>query len=166
MKQQGFTLVELLVAAGIASVIMASLVPTLFQMLRSSARNAGITGALGDIDVATHWLTRDVLQGQNTDLVDGAPPVSHILLTWEDSTTWTTNGPPVAHYVSYTYAGTELQRDYDGQITTVGRYLTVVEFSLQGRSITLTLTSSPDSFTPRSSRTMSYILTLRPDGVF
>lgn len=160
MKKNGFTLIELLVYLAIGSIVITAIVSGIFQITYGQGRIKGETIALNDIDNASHWLTRDIVMGQSTDLLEGAEPANQIALAWIDFTGGV--GNEVSHYVIYTYSETEteLQRDYDGVVTTIGRYLTDVGFSLDGHFVTVTLTSSPDTF-PRVTVTRTYVIQLR-----
>lgn len=163
MNQKGFTLIEVLVAMLVGGMLMAGIVTAVFQIVYGAGQIKEESVALSDIDSAAHWLTRDVVLGQSTDLVDGAPlPVSQMTLTWNDSTWWAEQEESIAHYVTYTYSGTALQRNYDGVVTTVGRHLTNVRFSLDGRLVTITLTSSLEE-EPRSTVTRSYKIYMRAE---
>jgi len=160
MNQKGFTLIEILVAMAVGGMVMAGIVTAVFQIVHGAGQIKEESVALSDIDNAAHWLTRDVVLGQTTDLVNGAPQVSQMTLTWNDSTWWAEQEESIAHSVIYTYSGTELQRNYDGVVTTVGRQLTNVGFSLDGRLVTITLTSSLEE-EPRSTVARNYTIYMR-----
>ena len=174
MKQRGFTLAELMVALAITSVLVGVATGAIYQTVRGHSANSGTAVALGDIDRIVHYLTQDIGQGQITDLVDGAPAVSSITVWWQDETSWAVDEESISHYVAYCFNQTctdapcdaestsELRRDCDGEITTVGRYLTNVEFSLNDRIITVSITSSSPT-NPEESETRDYKLYLRPD---
>ncbi len=162
MNQKGFTLIEILVAMLVGGMITAGVITGIFQIVYGAGQIREESVALSDIDSAAHWLTRDAVLGQTTDLVDGAPEVSQMTLTWNDSTWWAEQEGSVSHYVTYTYSGTALQRNYDGVVTTVGRHLTDVGFSLDGRLVTITLTSSPEE-EPRSAVIRSYTMQMRAE---
>ena len=160
MNQKGFTLIEILVAMLVGGMITAGVITGIFQIVYGAGEIREESVALADIDNAAHWLTRDVVLAQNTDL-DPGPPVK-MTLTWNDSTWWAEQEESVSHSVIYTYSGTDLQRNYDGVVTTVGRQLTDVGFSLDGRLVTITLTSSPEE-EPRSAVTRSYTIYMRAE---
>lgn len=162
MNQKGFTLIEMLVAMAVGGMLMAGIVTAVFQIVYGAGQIKRESVALADIDNAAHWLTRDVVLGQSTDLVDGAPAVSQMTLTWNDSTWWAEQEESVSHSVIYTYSGTALQRNYDGVVTTVGRHLTDVGFSLDDRLVTITLTSSLEE-EPRSAVTRNYKIQMRAE---
>lgn len=163
MKQKGFTLIEILVAMAVGGMLLTGIVSSIFQIVTGTKQINEESVAIADIENATHWLTRDIVMGQGTTLVDDAPlPVSQMTITWTDYTSWAQQEPSASHSVTYTYSGTELQRDYDNVVTTVGRHLTNVEFSLNGKLVTVTLTSSPEG-EPRSTVTRSYKIRMRAE---
>ncbi len=165
MNQKGFTLIEILVAMVVGGMITAGVITAVFQIVYGTGQIREESVALSDIDNAAHWLTRDVVLGRSTDLVDGASlPVSQMTLTWDDSTWWAEQEESISHSVIYTYSGTDLQRNYDGVVTTVGRHLTDVRFFLDGdgRLVSITLTSSPEE-EPRSAVTRSYTIYMRAE---
>ena len=144
MNQKGFTLIEVLVAMAVGSMILVAAVASAFQVFYDVRDIRVKTNTLTELENAAHWLTRDVVMGLNTNLEDGALPVAQANVTWLDYTMEAEVEESVSHSVSYTYSGTELQRNYDGVVTTVGKHLTDVDFSVNGRFVTVTLTCSID----------------------
>ncbi len=144
MNQKGFTLLEVLVTLVVGTVILLGVVGSIFMVMRGVPEIRKETVALADIERAAHWLTRDVAMGLSTNLVDAALPVAQMTVSWTDYTKAADQEGSVSHSVSYTYSGSELQRNYDGVVTIVGSHLTNVGFSLNDRSVTVTLTSSID----------------------
>ena len=144
MNQKGFTLIEVLVILVVGTVILFGVVGSIFMVMRGVPEIRKEVVALADIERAAHWLNRDVPMGRDTNLVDAALPVAQMTVTWLDYTKEAELEESVSHSVSYTYSGSELQRNYDGVVTVVGSHLTNVGFSLNDRFITVTLTSSID----------------------
>lgn len=146
MSQKGFTLIEILVALGVGTVILLGIVGSLFMIVRGVPEIRKEVVALADIERAAHWLNRDVAMGRDSNLVNDAPPIAQMTITWIDYTKAAELEESVSHSVSYTWSPStgELQRNYNGLITIVGTHLTNVEFSLNDRSVTVTLTSSID----------------------
>lgn len=144
MNQKGFTLLEVLVTLVVGTVILFGVVGAIFMVMRGVPEIREEAVVLADIERAAHWLNRDVPMGRDIDLVDAAPPVAQMTITWLDYTKAADLEESVSHSVSYTWSpGTgELERNYDGLITIVGTRLTNVGFSLNDRSVTVTLTSS------------------------
>ncbi len=162
MNQKGFMLIEILVALGVGTVILLSIVGSLFLLTRAIPEIRKEVVALADIERATHWLTRDVVMGRNNSLVNDDPPVAQMTVTWYDYTKAADLEESVSHSVHYTWSpGTgELQRNYDGVVTIVGSHLTNVEFSRDDRFVIVSLTSSIDEES-RSTVTRSYKLLMR-----
>ena len=144
MKQKGFTLIELLVALPIGVVVLSAIVGAIFLIPRGTTEVRNQTAALADLENATHWLNRDIVMGQITDMIPGAQPVSTLNMSWNDYS----GGPGVsiAHYVYYYKSGTQLLRQYDsaGNVTIAGRNLGYVGFSIDnGSLVTVTLNTTP-----------------------
>lgn len=163
MNEKGFTLLEVLVAMLVGGMIMAAIVSGIFQISFGTGQISERNTALADIDNAAHWLTRDVVMGQSTDLWEGAPPTSNMTITWTDFTSFEGGEESISHSANYTYSGTELRRNCDGVVTIIGRHLTNVEFSIDNRLVTLTLTSSTEKV-PRTTVTRKYLLQMRAES--
>ncbi len=162
MNQRGFTLIEILVSAAVSGMVIAVVIPIVFQLTVGSVRVTEKGSVIVSLDQAAHWLNRDLVQAQTTDLVDGADPVSQMTLTWTDLTIWANEEEEdYSHSITYALSGTQLMRTYDGgQQTIAGRNIAKVEFSLVGRSITVLFESSQDS-QPPISLTRTYLTSLR-----
>ena len=151
--QDGFTLVEVLIALGIAALITSALGTAIFQILDRSARGGETVRALNDIQNAGQWLYLDGERAETTDLEESASPVDNMRLDW------VTDG--VSHTATYTIDGTELVRDHNGVLTTVARYVSNADFSISNRLITVNLTSTPGS--TGTSKDITYNIWLRPN---
>jgi type II secretory pathway pseudopilin PulG len=134
--QRGAVLLELVVAVGIMAMVASLASSAVFQMFKTSEKGTDRVIALHDLENAIHWIDLDTGKANASDLVDGAPPVEAMTLTWTEGST--------LHTVTYTFSGTELRRDHNGQVTAVARHLSNIEFSMLNSVITATITSSPD----------------------
>jgi len=134
--QRGAVLLELVVAVGIMAMVASVASSAIFQMFKTSEKGTDRVIALHDLENAIHWINLDTGKASASDLVDGAPPVEAMTLTWTEGST--------LHTVTYSLSGTELRRDYDGQAAAVARHISNVEFSMLNNVITVTITSSPD----------------------
>ena len=152
-RQDGFTLVEVLIALGIAAMITGALSTAIFQILDRSARGGETVRALNDIQNAGQWLYLDGERAETTDLIENDPPVSSMVLNWVADS--------VSHTASYSISGTELVRDHNGAVTTVARYVSNADFAISNRLITVNLTSTPGN--TGASKDITYNIWLRPN---
>jgi prepilin-type N-terminal cleavage/methylation domain-containing protein len=161
MKQKGYTLLELLVVISITGFIVLVIGSSFAQIMRGRVDIAQKSVAMTDIDNAAHWLTRDLVLAQTISLTEGAPATSNMTLNWSDRTAWAADEGTVMHSVNYALSGTRLLRNYDGEVSTIGRYLTTANFSIDGKVFTITLTSRPGQ--PGSTVTRNYEIEMRYD---
>jgi len=154
--QRGVTLVETLLAAGIATMIVGVLGSAIFLFWRATEQGNEQCRALHDVQNAGFWITRDGQRAQSTSLNEGEDPVESMTLSWTDG--------GQSHTVTYSLSGTSLQRNYDGTVTTVARHISSVGFSISAqRVITADITSSPEGRWEISEQTTHKVY-LRPTG--
>jgi len=141
MREKGFTLIEMALALAVGTVILTGAVMGIYQILVATGRANNQVVALTDLSRAALSIRNDLLMAQTTDFVDGVPK-SSANLTWTDyttsfgSTTWT------PHFSTYSLIGKQLRRNYDGIESVVGRNITSISFTQNGRSISVTISSS------------------------
>lgn len=160
MRQKGFTLLELMVAIPIGAAVLLVFSYSFFQIMGSREDVSNKSVAMADIDNAIHWITQDLVMAQDTSLQDGADPVSSFSATWSDLTHWAADEGSIDYSVNYYLSGTQLIRNYSGNITgertiIAGRYITHVGFSLDSRVFTVTLVSQPGLAESSVNRTFS-----------
>ena len=160
-SQRGFTSVELLVGVAIAGMILPVVTIAIFQMSRGTTSiNTDFVIQL-DIDSTSSWFSRDLSQALTTDVLDGASPVNSMRVDWIDQTGWALPGQELHYAKYYIEPGTTLlKRDYDGTISTVGRYMADIQFSRSANYITIVISSS---FSGKA-ETLTYFVTPRTDG--
>ncbi|MBI2916721.1 MAG: type II secretion system protein [Chloroflexi bacterium] len=129
----GFTLVEVLVAVGIITLALGLVGTSVFQALSVERYWREDVVATRQLRHAGSWFAGDALNASSTGLVDGAPAVSAVTLTWTDRL-------GVPHIASYSILEGDLVRNFDGSQTVVARRVESVGFSLSGRVLTLELT--------------------------
>jgi prepilin-type N-terminal cleavage/methylation domain-containing protein len=143
---RGFTMMEVLVAVGIMTVIGSGLVRSVYQMQTNTSRGSAQLTAEADLRTSMQRLGRDFRMARTTDLVDGAPtvscagvsPASCLVLGWTDEY----QEASVSHTASYALVGTEVLRTYDGTTHAVARNVTEMTASLEGKLVVITLTSN------------------------
>ncbi|MFA5450937.1 MAG: prepilin-type N-terminal cleavage/methylation domain-containing protein [Dehalococcoidales bacterium] len=60
-NQKGFTLIELIIAIAITSVVLAAATGTVYQLLAGNSHNSNAMLATRNIQQAGHWISRDIL---------------------------------------------------------------------------------------------------------
>ncbi len=161
MNQKGYTLIELLLVIAITGAIVLGVGSSIVQIMRGGPQITEKSVAMADIDNAAHWLVRDLVLAQTTSLMEGTSPVSQITLNWSDRTAWAGDEGSVLHSASYSLSETQFLREYDGEVTIVGRHMTNVGFSIDGKMFTVTLTSCPGW--TGSTVTRSFLVEMRSD---
>jgi len=164
MKQKGFTLIELLVALAVGGLVIMSALGVIYQVMWGTSRTNSQVVALTDVHQAALRIKKDIVMAQTTDLAYGVPQDS-ATLSWTDYTSFGDLEPEERiHASSYELLGNELQRTYDGTTSIVGRNITSVNFSQDGRVINVVITATEGDVTPRS-ETLEFSVYLRTLGI-
>ncbi len=159
-RQKGMTLLELMVSMGISAVIASGTLGLIFQEVRGTAVARTSVAAAHEIGNAARRISQDMIMAESTDLIEGAVPVNSLTLSWTERYDFA-NTP---HSSSYTLEGTELRRDYDGTVTTVGRDISGIEFSQTGGLLTVSISVSPRWWAPGGTVQKTYQVYLRTAG--
>lgn len=162
--QGGFTLLEVLASMVIGGALLGALVPAIFEITRVTSLNTTSITAAVQVESAARWLAKDGQGAQNTNLVDGAPAVNTVTLSWTDYTSWGTSfanpGQFTTHSITYSLSGTNLRRSLDGNTRTVASDVTSILFSRSGRVMTIAVTAAPPGLLPFAHQ-RTYNVTLR-----
>ena len=135
-SQRGFTLADMLVGLGILGVVTGSLGGAIFQTKTTNQVVVEDGIAINEVRKSLGWVSSDVKMAQATDLVDSAPGVSSLTLTWTDQYA----DAATDHTSTYAIVGTDLVRTYDGVAHTVARRVLSVSFTLSGSTVTTLVT--------------------------
>ena len=130
------TLIEVVIACTITAVIIGGLSVAIYTIVNITERGNAESAALHDLQQASYWIGNDTQMAWTTSLSDGGSATNNVTLRW-------TNGDGSSHYSIYQLAGTRLQRNYDGNITTVAQYISSLGFSISGRVFTFGIVSNP-----------------------
>ena len=151
-NQRGFTLLELILAITIGSLIIAGITAAIFQVFIGNARTSSHMTAVRQVQNAGYWVSHDAQMAQSVVLAKNATGFP-LKLSWVD---WDGR----SYNVTYTVANGQLSRQYVvknalGVVTTdtttnVARYIdpdtTKTKCQLSG-SGTFNLPDSGDAFT-------------------
>jgi prepilin-type N-terminal cleavage/methylation domain-containing protein len=124
-KEQGYTLVELLVATAISGIIFVAVGTAMYQFTTVSGYGNDKLTAGHEVQHAAYWFTLDV---QSAVTASGGNSLNLIL--------------PSGQTITYTLTSNNLQR-YDGSaITTVAENIASISFIIQDRMIFMDITAS------------------------
>ncbi len=127
-SQRGMTLVEVLIATAISGLIIGLLGTVIYQFVTVTGRGNDKMTALHDVQNAGYWVSLD---GQMASAASGGGELLELIMH-DDST------------ITYALSGTELQRTAgEAQMMIVARNISNVDFDVENRIITMTITSSP-----------------------
>lgn len=127
-KEKGFTLVDLVIATAITGLIVSFLGTSIYQMLTVTDYGNGKLTATHELQNAAYWFQID---GQEAKAATGG---GNLILTLSDNST-----------VTYALDDTALERSVSGGEMVLAKNITNVEFTVNSRVITMSLTSSPES---------------------
>ena len=142
MNQKGFTLIEIMAVMAVGGMIMTVALLSIYQVVWGSARTNDQVAALTDVNYASLWIKKDLQMAQYTDLTEGVPQQGSVTLSWIDNTGFVEEEEDRTHSANYTLSGTELVRSYDGTPRVVGRYISDIWFTQEGRVITCSITAT------------------------
>ena len=149
-NQSGFTIVDILIATAIVSLLVGPLLALVSASIRIPAQDTASLRTSHSMQSGASSLSKDLQMAAATDLVDAAPPVSSVTLSWTDEY----NSTGTYHSTTYSLSGTDLRRNYDGTITTVARSISDIDFSINSKVVTVAVTSG--------GKQLTYTFALRP----
>ncbi len=127
-REKGFTLVDLVIATAITGLIVSFLGTSIYQMLTVTDYGSGKLLANHELQNASFWFQID---GQKAKAATGG---NNLVLTLADNST-----------VTYALDNTRLERAAGTGDMVLAKNITDVEFTVDNRVITMSLTSSPES---------------------
>ena len=175
MRQKGFTLVELLVALAVGSLVIVGALGAIYQVVWGTGRTNSQVVALTDVHQAALRLKKDLVMAQSTDLpLDGStvtllPGGSTVTLEWFDYTSFVEEENR-NHSNSYDLLDDgKLQRTYDYEkpsetMSIVGRNITSLNFTQNDRVINVVITATAGDIAPRN-ETLEFTVYLRGEGL-
>lgn len=111
-SQHGFTLIELMIALAVGSIILAGLSGALYQLLAASSSNTNNLMALNQVQSAGYWISRDVQQSRIEDIIiDSTQQTAEIFSIAWDELSFDTELIKRGHKVIYRLDNGKLYRD-------------------------------------------------------
>ena len=144
--ERGYTLVETLIAIAITGCIAAVTALAVGQVVTVPEQGNAHIDALHALQSAAHWVSLD---GQTAKSASGG---SSLTLTLPDSSN-----------ITYSVSGRSLWRTSDNITRTVAEDISSVNFTVQGRTITMHITAAPGSRWSVSEN-QTYEVVMRPTG--
>ena len=165
MRQKGFTLIEVLVVLAVSSLVMASAVGIFYQAVWGTSRTNSQVIALTDVHQAASQIKKDLQMAQNTDLADGVLQEDTALLGWTDYTSFDLEENK-DHSSTYNLLSDGVLHRTDESDTTsiIGRNITYLGFTQDGRVVNVVITATESGASPRS-ETLEFSVYLRGEGV-
>ena len=139
---------------GILTLALGTLGSGVFQVLSIQRYWQDDVVATKELRHAGSWFAGDALNAQTTDLIDGAPAVDAVTLSWAD-------GDGNLHTASYELLEDILVRNFDGVPSHVGRKVVSVGFSLVGNLLSFVLEVRADRGETDSISLQTYLRMLR-----
>ena len=162
-RQKGFTLLEILLALVIGGVALTAALAVYFELMWGNGRIRSVAMSGMDANNAALAIQKDLVMTQSTNLTDGYPPQSSVTFTWIDYTGFESSNYS-SHSSSYSLAGTNLWRTYDGASEIVGRKVTYLGFTQQDRVINVVITST-EAGPPETDKTVEFSVLTRAEEV-
>ena len=82
-KERGFTIIELLLATAIATLIACAATMAIFQIIKSTERSNEHMTAVRQVQNAGYWISRDAQMAESV-ITDNLSPTDFIVLTWTE----------------------------------------------------------------------------------
>ena len=120
-NQKGFTLIEMIAALAVTSLIGAAVAMASVQMINQGAHNSDYTTASRNTMNAIHWIGRDAQMAQSIE-PNGTSGFAPLILRWVE---WDNS----SHQVTYSIEDGQLRRSYSGNSfseTVVAEYINSV----------------------------------------
>ena len=151
-------------AIAVGGMVLAGIASGVYHVVWGSTRTSEQVETLADIDNASLRIKEDLQMAQTTSLTDGDPvPQNSVTLSWIDLTAWAAEENQ-NHTCTYAVSPgtTDLVRTYDGEAGIVGRYITYLGFTRDGRVINVVITAAVPGVTEQS-QTLEFSVYLRTE---
>ena len=168
MSQKGYTLIELLVALAVGSLVIVAALAVIYQVVWNTSRANSQVIVLTDANQAALQLKKDIQMAQSADFSGDYI----VKLIWIDYTSFDLAGNK-SHSSAYNLLsdGVLQRTDESGTKSIVGRNITSVDITTRApppdgneRVIDVVITAAEGDITPRS-ETLEFSVYMRGEGV-
>jgi prepilin-type N-terminal cleavage/methylation domain-containing protein len=87
-NQTGFTLIELIIAVAITSVVLAAAAGTVYQLLAGNSHNSNAMLATRNVQQAGHWISQDILMAQEVIIDNDPDSYEEFRVSWTEIISW------------------------------------------------------------------------------
>jgi len=87
-SQRGFTLIELIIAIAITSVVLAAAAGTVYQLLAGNSHNSNAMLATRNLQQAGHWISKDILMAQLIIIDNDSDTTEEFTIAWTEIISW------------------------------------------------------------------------------
>ena len=162
-RQEGITLIELLVALALGAMIALAVAIGIHQILTGTTQTTNHNNAINEVRTAEHWISRDARMAKPGNVTDSAVAAGSTLL---QIVLWVNADGTNRSTITYTLQDGTLQRDRDGQQTFVAGNIRAKEEGVtwcqwNDSTQVLTVTITAEVFTESETRTFE--VRARPD---
>lgn len=162
-RQEGITLIELLVALTLGAMIALAVAIGIHQILTGTTQTTNHNNAINQVRTAEHWISRDARMAKPGNVVVNNDPAETELL---QILLWLNADGSMTSTITYTLEDGTLQRDRDGQQTFLADSIRpkesgVTECQWDEPTQVLTVTLTAEVFTESETRTFE--VRARPD---
>ncbi len=162
-RQEGITLIELLVALTLGAMIALAVAIGIHQILTGTTQTTNHNNAINQVRTAEHWISRDARMAKPGNVVVNNNPAEATLL---QILLWVNADGTSTSTITYTLQEGTLQRDRDGELTFVADSIRpkesgVTECHWDDSTQVLSVTITAEVFTESETRTFE--VRARPD---
>lgn len=157
IKQKGIIFLDLVLGLAIASTVVGGIVGVIHYQVTTTETTKTVITTTHEITNAARCISNDAMMAENTDLVEDSEPVNQVTLSWVERFDFVN----IPHTSSYYLNGTELQRNYDGTVTTIARGISEIEYSQTDNLLTVSITCTSPWRVTNPAVTQTYRVCLR-----
>jgi prepilin-type N-terminal cleavage/methylation domain-containing protein len=150
-KQKGFTLVELLVALAVGTVILTGAAGAVYQLIKTTANTNSQVVVLDEINRVVLQLKKDLQSRESANISAGYDAIT---LHWVNQTAFEEECPQV-YSITYSLSDSNLMRTSDNTTSIVARQIESISYNGTEDYVDVVVTATSSKF-PYKSKTLSF----------